>query len=58
MRKPATIAFLSALVLAFSVGYALTHRTDMTPLAMASTMDVTGLHVEHTSLPIESWDAF
>ena len=58
MRKPATIAFLSALVLAFSVGYALTHRADVAPAAMASTMDVNSLPVEYINLPIESWDAF
>lgn len=59
MRKPASIALLSTLILAFSVGYALTHKgTAAAPYEVTSSMDVNAMHADSRALLDEMWDAF
>ncbi|MBX9758117.1 MAG: hypothetical protein K2Y29_05015 [Beijerinckiaceae bacterium] len=59
MRKPVSVALLSTLILAFSVGYALTHRTLATePYNVMSSMDINGMHADQVGLIDELWDAF
>ena len=58
MRKPATIALLSTLLLAVSVGYALTHHGAVAPGAIGASLDVSSLQSDGVGLVSEIWDAF